>query len=276
MKRTAHRKLTPFRRPLYGFTLVELLVVIAVISVLAGLLLPALEGALVAARRLDCLGRVKQLYLVAGFWSDDHEGRMPFHGSYTVMWNARSPDAWAFIEQDYFQGDLDFFRCPSKAPNSRISDNRWWSNRYWRAGYPSYSFAIGSAVLKDLNDDYWVYESNLTRHEPDMVVFQDLTTHHEPAHSFPWLLQANHWDSAKGGAEGLNAAFQDGHGEWVLNEGGKLHTGGSVHSSELFPATTQILDMYGTRGKHGNWTNHDYWFSDHTFTTPKRGRCWPQ
>ena len=65
------------QRPKGAFTLVELLVVIAVIGILAALLLPVLAGAKERARRTQCLNNLRQFNLGLIMYGNDEHDRMP-------------------------------------------------------------------------------------------------------------------------------------------------------------------------------------------------------
>jgi prepilin-type N-terminal cleavage/methylation domain-containing protein len=60
-----------------GFTLVELLVVIAIIGILVALLLPAIQAAREAARRISCQNNVKNLALAVLTYADVKKGLPP-------------------------------------------------------------------------------------------------------------------------------------------------------------------------------------------------------
>ena len=61
-----------------GFTLVEGLVVLAVLAVAAALYLPTHSRAHPRASRVSCINHLKQLGLAHRLWSNDHEGTFVF------------------------------------------------------------------------------------------------------------------------------------------------------------------------------------------------------
>jgi len=93
-----------------GFTLVELLVVVAIVGVLVALLLPAVQAAREAARRAACQNHLRQLALALQLHHDALR-RYP-SGGWGFAWTGdpdrgtdrRQPGGWAFSLLPYLEG----------------------------------------------------------------------------------------------------------------------------------------------------------------------------
>ena len=124
-----NRKLDLVRVPHRGFTLVELLVVIAIIGVMVGLLLPAVQAAREAARRMQCSNQLKQQILAMHNYHDTLGSLPPAYVSDSLHperdpGTMDGPSGWGwsalllpFIEGNTLHENLDF-NLPCWAPQN--------------------------------------------------------------------------------------------------------------------------------------------------------------
>jgi prepilin-type N-terminal cleavage/methylation domain-containing protein/prepilin-type processing-associated H-X9-DG protein len=103
MGRAGRRARPP--RAAQGFTLVELLVVLAIVSALAGLLMPALGYAMAVANETSCLSNLRQIGLAARCYVNDY-------GAFPRAWQD-SECRWMDLLKPYVDKKSEVYRCPA-------------------------------------------------------------------------------------------------------------------------------------------------------------------
>ena len=89
-----------------AFTLIELLIIIAIVGILAAILLHALSRAKAVAKRIHCVGNVKQLALATYLYADDNQYRLP------SGFDSSNGHAWDRLFLDvYWDRNTNVFQC---------------------------------------------------------------------------------------------------------------------------------------------------------------------
>lgn len=105
-----------------SFTLVELLIVIAIIAILAGMLLPVLDKAKEAGKRISCVNAERQYSFAFAQYTDLHNGFFPwYYNPYNYHTNAYRGLFGDLLLIPFKQRDpsnstlrTDIIRCPNK------------------------------------------------------------------------------------------------------------------------------------------------------------------
>jgi prepilin-type N-terminal cleavage/methylation domain-containing protein/prepilin-type processing-associated H-X9-DG protein len=150
---------TDWRR---GFTLVELLVVIAIIGILVALLLPAVQAAREAARRMQCGNNLKQLGLALHNYHDTYKrlphngGLWPPHSNNSYDWSNASKGSvhvklLPFMEQQPLFSQLNFAIAFPWGDTSNLGSNN--NLEFQRDG-------TGKAVVSNIIPNYLCPSSN--------------------------------------------------------------------------------------------------------------------
>lgn len=101
------------RRLILAFTLVELLVIIAIISIVAAMLFPVFVGAKGAALRESCASNLHQISLGVSAYASDYDDRfMPINYQPPANPNSRNDRTWVQMILPYVR-EFGVFHCPA-------------------------------------------------------------------------------------------------------------------------------------------------------------------
>jgi prepilin-type N-terminal cleavage/methylation domain-containing protein/prepilin-type processing-associated H-X9-DG protein len=152
-----------------GFTLVELLVVMAMISALVALLLPSVGKAMDRARDAQCSSRIRQSGIALLSMIFENGNTLVTHA-----WQSNQVGVWAEqIENGGYLSNRDAYYCPIMTPGWPRNHIHWATGVGY--GLNMFDLSIGEEVLREEGPERkeWVADYNQVQYPSDYLLLAD-------------------------------------------------------------------------------------------------------
>jgi len=205
-----------------SFTLIELLITIAIIAILAAILLPSISGSLKMAQGIKCTSNFKQLGMGAIMYSDASASYLPVsesrtHASREAFWKYLTCTMVAptRMSTGYPELGQGIFRCPTWILDKKIGNMYSWGGYGWNWRFVGYRDDLSATPRL-----YFQKTTQLSR--PSEIILSGDTTN-DPSlgnnnTSFFYLQPPNIAGISTLGTQhrgSINVLFADGHSSWM-------------------------------------------------------------
>jgi len=241
MKRKNGKMFKAFKRGFCkSFTIVELLIVIAIISILASMLMPALKSTREKAYEIKCKGNFRQIGFATGDYTGDYNSWLPFgyaEGESFSGYASASIGGWYAVLAPFFRIPVyDYYRLGNTVQG--ISSPTVFSCPSQKFSYPSvvpvtYAPPSTAAMGVQINSSPLFYRANLNRIKDLSGKAWLVDVSSLPSYMNPRQI-GNSNNFAPRHSNGSNVLFFDSHVGWISYENAKAPSIGSIQGKGIF------------------------------------------